>query len=89
MLLGKAQAVFYKALSEASGEKGKIWPSWRKIQVSSSEVTPDGDRELAAKYVVEGAGHAEEGWTTFPVFFFFLKKKGVCGLRILFFLVHF
>ena len=26
--LGKAQAMFYKALSDAKGDKNKIWPSW-------------------------------------------------------------
>ena len=32
--LGKAQAVFCKALSEASGDKSEIWPVWGKIEVS-------------------------------------------------------
>ena len=86
--LGKAQAVFNKAFSEASGDKGKSLTILEEDSSIFSELTPDGDRELAAKYVVEGAGHATEGWTTFPVFFFFLKKRSVRPSNPLF-LVHF
>ena len=47
---GKAQAMFYKALHEAEGDKAKMQPSWRSIQVSyHAEVDTLGCRELATR----------------------------------------
>ena len=60
--LSKAQAMFYKALHEAEGDKAKKHPWCWSIQVSyCAEVGALGCRELAARYVNEGEGHVQEG----------------------------
>ena len=56
----KAQAMFLKA---SKGEKKKILAI---IGFSFAEVELEGNRERAARYVIEHGGHTEAGWTLFP-----------------------
>ena len=65
--MGKNRQCFFNAVSDAKGDKEKMWPSWRKNSVSFfAEVGPDSGREIAAEYVIEDAGQAEAGWKLFP-----------------------
>ena len=66
-LRGKTLSLFFKALLDAKGAKKKVWPSCREIQISFwADVGLEGNRELAARYVIEDAGRAEAWWELFP-----------------------
>ena len=67
----KAQAMFYKPFAAARGDTSRTEPSWRTIQITSCAKSRCGvgalrKTEAALKFVLEGEGRANEGWTVFP-----------------------
>ena len=65
-LLGTAQAMFYRAFALAQGNVKRLDPSWQTIQVTVFANTGDQRKsEVAAKFVRQGEGRANEGWTVY------------------------
>ena len=62
--LEKAHAMSHRALAAAKGDVERLDPSWGTIQAAMyAEVGDQRKSELSAKFVLEGEGRTNEGWT--------------------------
>ena len=63
----KAETMLFKSMEEAKEDLGRWQASWRTIQITMyAKLGEEMQSDIAAKFVLEGEGCVNEGWTIVP-----------------------